>query len=246
MLRTLRRGRPEEHSGGSTITRTAAKRSRACRAEAPEARRRVRVKWCGKSAPRFWQQKWQAKPRTEQDQIGRRLRAARPRSPGRLLDPASNGRARGMVVAPKLAVRRAKANRIRLIGLTAALSSRCPRAARSARRSLASLTIVALAAIAVTAQDLGIRQYKPKSTLVVAAHPVPRAKYPVIDVHSHHFELSAERWATVVREMDGLNLRLLVNLSGGTVRSCDGRSPSSPTARRRRGWCSSRTSTSTI
>jgi len=121
-----------------------------------------------------------------------------------------------MVVATKLAARRAKSDRIRLIGLTAALSSRCLRAARFARRSFASLTIVALAAIAVTAQDLGIRQYKPKSTLVVPAHPVPRAKYPVIDVHSHHFELSAERWATVVREMDGLNLRLLVNLSGGT------------------------------
>ena len=45
---------------------------------------------------------------------------------------------------------------------------------------------------------------------------MPRAKYPVIDIHSHHFDLSAERWATVVREMDGLNLRLLVNLSGGT------------------------------
>lgn len=73
-----------------------------------------------------------------------------------------------------------------------------------------------MAATGLVAQDIGIRQYKPKSTLVVPAHPVPRAKYPVIDVHSHHFELSAERWATVVREMDGLNLRLLVNLSGGT------------------------------
>ncbi len=31
---------------------------------------RVRVKWCGKSAPHFWQQKWQGKPRSEQDQIG--------------------------------------------------------------------------------------------------------------------------------------------------------------------------------
>jgi uncharacterized protein len=77
-------------------------------------------------------------------------------------------------------------------------------------------TIVALAAIGLPAQDLGIRQYKPKSTLVVPAHPVPRARYPVIDVHSHHFDLSAERWATIVREMEGLNLRLLVNLSGGS------------------------------
>src|SRR5437773_5953324 len=34
-------------------------------------RRRVRVKRCGKSAPRRPQGRWQAKPRTEQDQIGR-------------------------------------------------------------------------------------------------------------------------------------------------------------------------------
>ena len=42
----------------------------------------VRVKRCGKSAPRGWQQPWQAKPRTEQDQIGKRMapaiRTARP------------------------------------------------------------------------------------------------------------------------------------------------------------------------
>src|SRR6185436_3621004 len=30
-----------------------------------------------------------------------------------------------------------------------------------------------------------IREYKPKSLLVVPAHPVPRAKYAVIDIHSH-------------------------------------------------------------
>jgi uncharacterized protein len=66
------------------------------------------------------------------------------------------------------------------------------------------------------AQDLGIRQYKPKSTLVVPVHPVPRARYPVIDIHSHHDDLTPERYAQVVREMDGLNLQILVNLSGGT------------------------------
>ena len=103
----------------------------------------------------------------------------------------------------------ATANRIRLTGLTAAF------------RSLGSLLPLGLAAVLVLtasprAQDLGIRQYKPKSMLVVAQHPVPRAKYPVIDIHSHHWNLSADRWATVVREMDTLNLRILVNLSGGT------------------------------
>src|SRR4029079_18187181 len=70
----------------------------------------VRVKRCGKSAPRRWQHRWQAKPRTEQDQIGRRFRTARPKPPGRSLDPASDGGTRGMVVA-----RSARAgNRIRL------------------------------------------------------------------------------------------------------------------------------------
>ena len=103
----------------------------------------------------------------------------------------------------------ATANRIRLTGLTAAF------------RSLGSLLPLGLAAVLVLtasprAQDLGIRQYKPKSMLVVAQHPVPRAKYPVIDIHSHHWNLNADRWATVVREMDTLNLRILVNLSGGT------------------------------
>ena len=66
----------------------------------PESERRVRVKRCGKSAPRSWQHGWQAKPRTEQGQIGRRSRTARPKPPGRPLDPVSNGGARGMVVTP--------------------------------------------------------------------------------------------------------------------------------------------------
>ena len=70
--------------------------------------KQARVKRCGKSAPRVWQQAWQAKPRTEQGQIGERdrlatggHRTARPRLPGRLLDPVSNDGARGMIVAPK-------------------------------------------------------------------------------------------------------------------------------------------------
>jgi uncharacterized protein len=90
-----------------------------------------------------------------------------------------------------------------------------PRAGR--RLSLLLVGAAALAAsAAVVAQDLSIRQYKPKSTLVVPAHPVPRAKYPVIDVHSHHSRLTRDDYARVVRDMDALNLRVLVNLSGGS------------------------------
>ncbi len=48
----------------------------------------VRVKWCGKSAPRWWQQQRHGKPHLEQDQIGEYLCAPRvhrtgvPRTPG--------------------------------------------------------------------------------------------------------------------------------------------------------------------
>jgi predicted TIM-barrel fold metal-dependent hydrolase len=80
--------------------------------------------------------------------------------------------------------------------------------------------LVLLVVLALTgapgAQDLGIRQYKPKSTLVVVEHPVPRARYPVVDIHSHHPRLTPERWAAIVQEMDALHLQVLVNLSGGS------------------------------
>src|SRR5919108_5264706 len=56
-----------------------------------------------------------------------------------------------------------------------------------------------------------IREYKPKSTLVVPQHPVPRAKFPVIDIHSHQpTPISEAEFATVVKGMDDNNLRLLV------------------------------------
>jgi uncharacterized protein len=90
-----------------------------------------------------------------------------------------------------------------------------PRAGRRLSLLLAGTAALAASA-AVVAQDLSIREYKPKSTLVVPAHPVPRAKYPVIDVHSHHSRLTRDDYARVVRDMDALNLRALVNLSGGS------------------------------
>jgi len=45
----------------------------------------VRVKWCGKSAPRTEQSGWQGKPHAEQDQIGEEERPAPSQLPGRSL-----------------------------------------------------------------------------------------------------------------------------------------------------------------
>src|SRR3954467_12569682 len=60
-----------------------------------------------------------------------------------------------------------------------------------------------------------ILDYRPRSTVVADEHLVPRAKFPVVDVHTHgsaSFISNPER----IKEMDALNLRVLVDLSGGT------------------------------
>ena len=64
------------------------------------------MKWCGKSAPRRQQWRWQGKPHTEQDQIGEdgpsgpACRLGASQLPGRSLEPCSNARPRGMIALP--------------------------------------------------------------------------------------------------------------------------------------------------
>ncbi len=61
-----------------------------------------------------------------------------------------------------------------------------------------------------------IEEYQPKSTLVTKEHRVERAKFPFIDIHSHHWNPTPGEVDWLVREMDTINLRVMVNLSGGT------------------------------
>ena len=61
-----------------------------------------------------------------------------------------------------------------------------------------------------------IDEYQPKSTLVTREHRIERAKFPFIDIHSHHWNPTAEEVDRLVKEMDTINLRVMVNLSGGT------------------------------
>src|SRR5580765_7147498 len=76
-----------------------------------------------------------------------------------------------------------------------------------------SLAFLLLASLA--AQTMSIEEYDPKSTLVVPEHPVKRAKYPFIDVHNHQWGLAPEGVDKLVADMDSINLRIMVNLSGG-------------------------------
>jgi len=59
-----------------------------------------------------------------------------------------------------------------------------------------------------------IVDYRPRSTVVAEEHLVPRAKYPVIDIHSHTGP-TPETIERLISEMDSLNVRVLNNLSGG-------------------------------
>jgi predicted TIM-barrel fold metal-dependent hydrolase len=79
---------------------------------------------------------------------------------------------------------------------------------------------------AAAAGGIGLREYEPKSTLRVAEHPVAKAKFPVIDVHTHLFGLGRKTGpqdlAQIARWMDECNLGTLLNLTGGTSETIPG------------------------
>ena len=79
-------------------------------------------------------------------------------------------------------------------------------------------TLLLLALLATTARgapapgpSISIEDYDPKSTLRVPENKPTRAKFPFIDVHTHHRDVSPARLAQLTRDMDSLNMRILVN-----------------------------------
>ncbi len=56
--------------------------------------------------------------------------------------------------------------------------------------------------------------YNPPSSLVVPEHVVSNAKFPFIDVHNHQNNMPAQNLNILLKEMDKLNMRVMVNLSG--------------------------------
>ncbi|MBS9463538.1 amidohydrolase family protein [Flagellimonas sp. 389] len=65
-------------------------------------------------------------------------------------------------------------------------------------------------------QEMGFEEYNPKSTLVVPENLVDKAKFTFIDVHSHQFRMATQDLSTLVRDMDKMNMGVMVNLSGGS------------------------------
>jgi len=67
---------------------------------------------------------------------------------------------------------------------------------------------------------LFLQDYRPQSQLVTPETHVPRASFPAIDAHNHlpidHPRMVNIDLDQMIREMDFVNIRTIVNLSGGT------------------------------
>lgn len=83
--------------------------------------------------------------------------------------------------------------------------------------SIRSFLLFCLALLTVNsfAQDhMDFETYNPKPTLVVKEHLIKRAKYPFIDVHNHQWDMPRQNLKELLGDMDGLNMAVMVNLSG--------------------------------
>jgi predicted TIM-barrel fold metal-dependent hydrolase len=61
---------------------------------------------------------------------------------------------------------------------------------------------------------MDFESYNPPSTLVTPEHKLTKAKFPFIDVHNHQFSMPTMDLGTLIKEMDKLNMKVMVNLSG--------------------------------
>ncbi len=83
------------------------------------------------------------------------------------------------------------------------------------RFSLAILLLsTSMLSMAQNGGRMDFETYDPPSSLVVEEHNVQSAKFPFIDVHSHQFRMPEMDLSTLIGEMDKLNMKVMVNLSG--------------------------------
>jgi uncharacterized protein len=79
---------------------------------------------------------------------------------------------------------------------------------------LTLLTVAAFSQEQPLDLKMDFENYDPPSTLVVPEHRPMRAKYPFIDVHNHQFDMPSKDLLALAKEMDELNMAVMVNLSG--------------------------------
>lgn len=62
--------------------------------------------------------------------------------------------------------------------------------------------------------QMDFEAYDPPSSLVTPQHPVAKAKYPFIDIHSHHWRMADQDLSELIGQMDKMNMQVVNNLSG--------------------------------
>jgi predicted TIM-barrel fold metal-dependent hydrolase len=79
------------------------------------------------------------------------------------------------------------------------------------------LIFYSLSVAATCAQNgskMDFESYEPVSTLVVPQHKTMKAKFPFIDVHNHQSNMPNQDLGVLVKQMEQLNMAIMVNLSG--------------------------------
>ena len=85
------------------------------------------------------------------------------------------------------------------------------------RRLLVILPVaLTLIANAQSNEKMDFEKYNPTSTLVVPEHKLTKSKFPFIDVHNHQESMPSMDLGTLIKEMDKLNMKVMVNLSGSS------------------------------
>jgi len=84
-------------------------------------------------------------------------------------------------------------------------------------KRLTGLAFSLLACSFLNAQNkprIDFESYNPPSSLVVPEHPLRKAKFPFIDVHNHQYNMPTQDIPALLKQMDSLNMGVMVNLSG--------------------------------
>lgn len=82
------------------------------------------------------------------------------------------------------------------------------------KKALFSFSCILFVFYTTAQAKMDFEKYDPPSTLVVPEHKVTRAKFPFIDVHNHQFNMPKQNLDGLVKDMDRLNMAVMVNLSG--------------------------------
>ena len=79
---------------------------------------------------------------------------------------------------------------------------------------IAGLTTISIWTYSQSNATMDFEKYNPASTLIVPEHKVTKAKFPFIDVHCHQWDMPTMDLSVLIKEMDKLNMKVMVNLSG--------------------------------